>query len=495
MTLPPPALARGGGRHYELSGESMRAPKLKIGDIMRHHVEILDSIYDGILIIDADSIVVYVNPEYLRIVQIEAADILGRPLRSVRPGAMLPEVLKSGRPVEGVYRREGTVEYVVDMSPIVHDGKIVGGISVVKDITEVQRLARELDSFRRSNTRLRSGIRRINAARYTFDDIIYASRNMDSIVKKARAMAASSADVLITGESGTGKEVFAQAMHNVSARARGPFLPLNCATLPPDVIESELFGYADGAFTGARRGGKAGFFEVAEGGTLFLDEVTELSVNAQAKLLRVLEERAVRRVGETQEIPMDIRVIASSNRNMAELVEKKSFRTDLYYRLNALYLELPPLRERERDALLLARLFLSRFTCVPAGEISFSAEASRAVSLYPWPGNIRELRNVMEYSAHAGAGKNIKLTQLPAHIQVLRNGGSTGEAVPEIPPAPEENLRETTLAQAAENAEKSAIRAKLALHGPGLPAKKRAAEELGISLTTLYAKIARYGLK
>jgi PAS domain S-box-containing protein len=471
----------------------MRAPKLKIDDIMRHHVEILDSIFDGILIIDADSIVVYVNPEYLRIVQIEASDILGKPLRSVRPGAVLPDVIKSGRAVEGVYRREGTVEYVVDMSPIIHDGKIVGGISVVKDITEVQRLARELDSFRRSNKRLRSGIRRINAARYTFEDIIYASPVMEKLTETARAMAASSADLLIAGESGTGKEVFAQAMHNVSARARGPFLPLNCATLSPNVIESELFGYADGAFTGARRGGKAGFFEVAEGGTLFLDEVTELSVSAQAKLLRVLEERAVRRVGETSEIPMDIRVIAASNRNLAELVEKKSFRTDLYYRLNALYLELPPLRERDRDALLLARSFFSRFTGIPAGEISIAAEASKAVALYPWPGNIRELRNVMEYAAHAGAGKNIGLEHLPEHIRVLRNSGAAGESGA-APPAPEKDLGELTLAQATEKAEKSAIRAKLTLHGTSLPAKKRAAEELGISLTTLYAKIGKYGL-
>ncbi|CAK7069284.1 MAG: Arginine utilization regulatory protein RocR [Desulfovibrio sp.] len=468
--------------------------------IREHCTEILDSIYDGILIVNAAGIVMYVNPEYLRIVQITASDILGKPLRSVRPGALLPQVVSSGKSVEGAYRREGNIEYVVDMSPIFREGRIVGGISVVKDVTEVQRLSKELERYQRNNKRLRTSIRRINAARYSFDDIVYQSPNMGEVIGKAKAMALSSADVLITGESGTGKEVFAQAIHNASSRSRGPFLAINCATLAPNVIESELFGYADGAFTGARRGGKAGFFEVAEGGTVFLDEVTELSIGAQAKLLRVLQERTVRRVGETDEIPMDVRVITASNRNLPELIEKGLFRNDLYYRLNTLHLDLPPLRERGGDVAALARFFYRRFAGLEEGEGAFSPAAIDALRVYSWPGNVRELRNTVEYAVHMGAEKCVETLHLPNHLVpghlalghsiggVLATAGGDAGAQTAMPPLP------CSLAEIAHHAEKEAIAAKLREHGGSLEAKKRIAVELGVSLTTLYAKIGKYGL-
>lgn len=460
--------------------------------VREHSIGILDSIYDGILIVNADAIVMYVNPEYLRIVQIRAEDIVGRSLRSVRPGARLPEVVATGKSVEGAYRREGDIEYVVDMSPIVREGKIVGGISVVKDVTEVHRLSKELERHQRKNKRLRSSIRRIIAARYTFEDIVYQSGGMGDIVGKAKAMALSPADVLITGESGTGKEVFAQAMHNASARSRGPFLALNCATLSPNIIESELFGYADGAFTGARRGGKAGFFEVAENGTMFLDEVTELSITSQAKLLRVLQERMVRRVGETEEIPMDVRVITASNRNIAELMEKGLFRNDLYYRLNTLHLDLPPLRERGHDVAALARFFFHRFAGLGKGEGEFSPAAIAALYEYSWPGNVRELRNVVEYAVHMGADKRIEAHHLPAHV-LANTAVSKGERAGRGP-LDAGRIRGLNLAEVAAQAEAETIAAHLRTHGRNLEAKKRIAAELGVSLTTLYAKMGKYGL-
>ena len=434
--------------------------------------------------------VIYVNPEYLRIVKIEASDILGKPLRDVRPGAMLPDVVRTGRQVEGAYRREGDVDYVVDMSPIYHDGQIVGGISVVKDMTEVQRLSKELARFQRSNKQLRSSLRQINTARYTFADIVGESPAMKQVLLRAKSMAASSVDILITGESGTGKEVFAQAMHNASPRSRGPFLALNCATLSPNFIESELFGYADGAFTGARRGGKEGFFEVADGGTLFLDEVTELSMEAQAKLLRVLQEKAVRRVGETNEIPMDVRVIAASNRNMPELVSKGLFRGDLFFRINTLHLEVPPLRDRADDIPLLAHFFARQIFTQPEAEIFFAPAALAALCHYPWPGNVRELRNAIEYAAHMGSGDCIVPAQLPVNIFSLPFGPEKESAmlragVPAV-------YEQQSLAAIVAEAEKSAILAKLRQHGESLPAKKLIAAELGISLTTLYAKISKY---
>ena len=465
---------------------------MRFSDLLHEHsIRILDSIFDGILIIDADSTVIYVNPEYLRIVKIEASDIIGKPLRDVRPGAMLPDVVRSGIPVEGAYRREGDVEYVVDMSPFFYEGKVVGGISVVKDITEVQRLSKELARFQRSNKQLRSSLRRINAARHTFADILGTSSVMLEARQKAAAMAASTADILITGESGTGKEVFAQAMHNASPRSRGPFLALNCATLSPNFIESELFGYADGAFTGAKRGGKEGFFEVANGGTLFLDEVTELSTESQAKLLRVLQEKAVRRVGETDEIPMDVRVIAASNRNMVELVANGLFRSDLFYRLNALHLEIPPLRHRGDDILILADFFARKVWKQSAQSCLFAPDAIAALRRYPWPGNVRELRNAIEYATHMGFTERITPSRLPANIVAL-HGVKTGEPVP----APDGAVAATArpLAESLAEMEKKIILAGLNQCGESLLGKKKLAKELGISLTTLYAKISRHGL-
>ncbi len=472
----------------------MEAQDLCFSDILqKHSIRILDSIFDGILIVDADTTVIYVNPEYLRIVRIEAKDIIGKPLREVRPGAMLPDVVRTGRPIEGAYRREGDVEYVVDMSPFYHEGRIVGGISVVKDITEVQRLSKELARFQRSTKQLRSSLRRINSARYTFADIVGESAAMRETMRKARAMAASGADILITGESGTGKEVFAQAMHNASSRSRGPFLALNCATLAPNFIESELFGYADGAFTGAKRGGKEGFFEVADGGTLFLDEVTELSTEAQAKLLRVLQEKAVRRVGETDEIPMDVRVIAASNRNMNELVGKGLFRSDLFFRLNALHLEVPPLRARADDIPLLAAFFARRIWNQPEKDIHFPPPVLTALRRYPWPGNVRELRNAVEYAAHMGGARDtVRPENLPPNILSLPPVKADGETVFALC---EENAAPgLKLADTVAEAEKNAILAGLRRHGESLAAKKGLAAELGISLTTLYAKMSKYGI-
>ena len=455
-------------------------------------IRILDSIYDGILVVDAQSVVTYVNPEYLRIVQIKASDIIGKPLRSVRPGALLPDVVASGLAVEGAYRREGTIEYVVDMSPIINEGKVVGGISVVKDVTEVKRLAEELERFQRSNKQLRSSIRRINTARYTFDDIMFESPVMGQILSRAKNMAVSNAGVLITGESGTGKEVFAQAIHNASSRSRGPFLALNCATLSPSVIESELFGYGDGAFTGAKRGGKAGFFEVAEGGTLFLDEVTELPLHAQAKLLRVLQERTVRRVGETDEIPMNVRVITASNRNIVDLVSKGFFRTDLFYRLNTLCLDLPPLRDRGQDALALALFFFRKFVGLPPDKGSLANGVVTAFLQYPWPGNIRELRNIVEYAVHIGARERMESKHLPQHI--FANPRKEEATQFTIEGDDDSATGSMSLVHIAMKAERDAIAAKLREHGIALESKKRIAKELGVSLTTLYAKINKYSL-
>jgi transcriptional regulator with PAS, ATPase and Fis domain len=378
------------------------------------------------------------------------------------------------------------------MSPIFMDGVIVGGISVVKDVTEIQRLSTSLARFQRNNKQLLSSIRGINASKHTFDDIIHQSAVMARTVEQARAMALSRADIMITGESGTGKEVFAQAIHNTGPRRHFPFLALNCATLAPNVIESELFGYVEGAFTGARRGGRAGFFEVADGGTLFLDEVTELSLGAQAKLLRALQEKTIRRVGDTNERDTDVRVISAGNRNIREMVSRKRFRTDLFYRLNALHLSLPPLRERDGDVHLVAVYFLSKLVGRPMEQLSLSPAVMEAFSRQPWPGNIRELRNIVEYAVHMGAKNRIE----PAHLPEAFSVNAPGEPLDAPARTSASDAAGTrTLTEAVAGVEKESLSRKLRAHGRSLAAKKIIAAELGISLTTLYAKLRKYGLR
>ncbi len=446
-------------------------------------VDVLDAIYDGILIADAENIVLYVNPEYTRITGVLAEAIVGRRLGTVRSGATLPEVIRSGRRRAGVYRREGDTEYIVDMAPICVQGRIMGGISVLKDLTEVQALSTELARL----NRLRRSLGHLHAARYTFADIVGNSPITADVLNRAERMAATDADILILGESGTGKEVFAQSIHNASPRARKPFLALNCATLAPDIIESELFGYTEGAFTGAKRGGKEGFFEVADGGTLFLDEISELSLAGQAKLLRVLQERMVRRVGDTGETPLDLRVIVASNRDLVQQTERGLFRSDLYYRLNVLQLELPPLRRRVGDIALLASFFagtLARGETVPV----FSPCALTALESYTWPGNIRELRNAVEYALHLCAGGVVERVHLPQHVL-------TSSAHPDVTAgALSAGEDRRSLEQVVAEAETRAIAAMLRRHGTDLSAKRQIAADLGISLSTLYAKIERYHL-
>jgi sigma-54 dependent transcriptional regulator, acetoin dehydrogenase operon transcriptional activator AcoR len=437
-------------------------------------LSILDSIYDGILVIDESTVVRYINPEYTRITGVARDQIIGRPLREIRPKAMLPDVMRSGVPVAGVFRQEGEIEYVVDMAPIIVDGVIKGGVSVVKDITEVRRLSSELSKFVKRADRLKKIVHFAYRARYIFDDIIGTSESIKKAVHFSRRAALGTSDILISGESGTGKEVFAQAIHNASGRSQGPFVPVSCAMLAPTLVDSELFGYGEGAFTGAKKEGKVGLFEIADSGTIFLDEIGELPMEMQAKLLRTLQERTVRRIGETKEYPVNVRIIAATNRNLKNMVKEMRFREDLYYRLDVMNIYLPPLRERAGDVKLLAEYFLERYCMRIQRHLKFIPEVSEWLINYNWPGNIRELMNTIEYAASMADDNFIYLENLPETIRpkpVLH-------AVPG-----------GTLADIIRNVERKVIQDRLAFYGSDLESKKKLAAELGISLATLYNKI------
>ena len=439
---------------------------------------LIESIYDGVLIVDTAGQVRYVNQSYLKITGLNESDIVGHPLAKVRPGSVLSQVTKSGEARMGVYRREGNSEYVVDMAPIRHRGQIVGGISTVKEIARIQALSKELEKYVKKNQELASVVSHIYHARYTFQDIVGASPEIRKAVAFAEKIAQCDEDVLICGESGTGKEMFAQAIHNGSSRAHMPFVPVNCPTLHSTLVESELFGYENGAFTGARKGGKVGLFFVADNGTIMLDEIAELPYEMQAKLLRVLQERKVRRIGEAAEQPLNIRVIAVTNKDMLALSKEEKFREDLYYRLNAMTLEVPSLKVRKGDLHLLAEHFLGEWCKRNGRYLTLHASAWEMIDSYDWPGNIRELKHVIEFSAYLSEGSVIHSIRLPQHTSPARP----------TPPGDPNYANPGSLKRIVENTERAVLQSMLKKYGESLEAKKLIAGQLGISLATLYNK-------
>ncbi|MGB9847061.1 MAG: sigma 54-interacting transcriptional regulator, partial [Desulfotomaculales bacterium] len=317
---------------------------------------IIEATQDAISVVDEQGLGILINPAYTLLTGLSEKDVLGKPATvDIAEGeSMHLQVLKTGRAVKNVPMKVGPArrEVLVDAAPIMVNNVIKGSVAVIHDVSEIRRLSEELARARRL-------IRKLEA-RYTFDDIIGVSASLRQAVAQAKEVAATSATVLLRGESGTGKELFAHAIHQASSRRQGPFIRVNCAAIPDSLFESELFGYAEGAFTGSRRGGRQGYFGEAENGTIFLDEISEINLGTQAKLLRVLQEREFTRVGESRPIPVNVRIIAATNANLERLIAQGKFREDLYYRLNVVPMEIPPLRNRREDIIPLTNLFLKQ---------------------------------------------------------------------------------------------------------------------------------------
>ncbi|WP_240688954.1 sigma-54-dependent Fis family transcriptional regulator [Ammoniphilus sp. YIM 78166] len=438
---------------------------------------IIASIHDGVLVIDDKAIVRLINPEYTRITGVKAEHIIGKPLREVRPGSVLVETLEDGKPRAGIYRKEGNYEYVVDMAPIKVGQQVVGAVSICKGLTEVHTLSQELNRHKEKLKQWERKVGSLYQANYSFDQIIGASGGLREVIQMAKKASDSHLPILIMGESGTGKELFAQATHNASPRAERPFIPVNCAAIPSALIESELFGYDEGSFTNAKKGGKVGLFEIADTGTIFLDEIGELSYDLQAKLLRVLQEGTIRKVGETKEKRIDVRVVAATNKDLSQLVEKNLFREDLYYRLNVLTLQLPPLRERKQDIAALVESMLQ-------GHPTFSVtdQTHSLLQRYDWPGNVRELKNAVDHAICMAEGTEV----LPHHLPktMLKSTG--------LPDPLQKQTR--TLKNVVEETERQWIIETLQRYGDDVEEKRLAAEELGVSLATLYNKMKKYDL-
>ncbi|MCL6635411.1 MAG: sigma 54-interacting transcriptional regulator, partial [Peptococcaceae bacterium] len=304
------------------------------------------------------------------------------------------------------------------------------------------------------------------------------SPRIEMLKAVAVKVARSASTVLLLGESGTGKELFAHAIHNASPRCLGPFVRVNCAALPENLLESELFGYQEGAFTGAKKGGKTGKFELADGGTIFLDEIGDMPLNMQAKILRVLQEREIERVGGSRPVKVDVRVIAATNRNLEEMVRKKQFREDLFYRLNVVTMEIPPLRERVEDIPLLVDFFLKKLARrLGCGRKKMSGDALAVLLHHRWPGNIRELENVLERALNIMEGDTVTPACLPYYLVKNDLAGAAGQIGP--------------LKEALEAYEKAILERALALAGGN---KLTAARMLSLSKSTFYEKIQRYNL-
>ncbi|MGE5590488.1 MAG: sigma 54-interacting transcriptional regulator [Bacillota bacterium] len=424
---------------------------------------ILGSVGEGILALDEHNEITLANPEAARLLGYPEEELTGRQISRIAPDLHPARSQDLHGNPQGRVLRHGSLQLVANFFPYPVGERTSGVVITLQDVQQLQR----------AESRVRRALlARGHTARTTLDDIVGASPPMSVVISQARAFAATNSVILITGETGTGKELLAQGVHNASARRSGPFVAINCAALPSTLLDSELFGYVEGAFTDARKGGKMGLFEQAHLGTIFLDEIGELPLEMQGRLLRVLQEREVMRIGGDRIVPVDVRVIAATNVNLVEAVRAGRFRQDLFYRLNVLHLHLPPLRERTQDIPHIARALLSRLAARQHKAVpEVSPEALAALQAYPWPGNVRELENVVERL----------LAVAPARIteEHVRAVGIAQEMAPTVRrPAHQGLTRERVLA-ALEQAGRRRI---------------MAAAILGVSRSTLWRLMREYHL-
>lgn len=350
---------------------------------------LLNVLDDGIIGIDAGGLIYAFNKRAESITGYRKDDVIGKGISDILPEIPFSKVIRSAEPIKAMLIRLNDKDISTTIVPVIVLRKVTGVLAIINEFTEQERNQHKL--------RLQL-LGKGHKAKYRFEDIFGKSEAMLNLKNTAERMAKSDSSVLISGESGTGKELFAQAIHNASRRKDYQFVAVNCAALPENLLESELFGYEEGAFTGARKGGKIGLFELAHKGTLFLDEIGEMAPNIQARLLRVIQEREVMRIGGDRVIKIDIRILAATNKNLKKLVEEGKFRKDLYYRLNVLPLETVPLRERQEDILPLTERIKKELDA----KFELSHEAAKAFVSYKWEGNVRELKNCIEYLAHLG---------------------------------------------------------------------------------------------
>ncbi|SHJ25043.1 PAS domain S-box-containing protein [Dethiosulfatibacter aminovorans DSM 17477] len=440
---------------------------------------VFNTAYDGLIVVDAKGYITMISDAYKSFLGVENENVVGRHVTEIIENTRLHKVAETGVPeVADLQKIKG--DYIVaSRIPVFKNGKVasVVGKIMFRNIDEFEKLYKKIGKIEQQLENYKDELSKINKAKYNFGDIVGRSNEMKRAVNLAKKAAYTNSNVLILGESGTGKELFAHSIHNSSARRNKPFIKVNCAAIPDDLMESELFGYEQGAFTGAKKGGRIGKFEVADQGTIFLDEIGDMPMHMQAKLLRVIQEREVERIGSNKTIKIDVRIIAATNRNIERLIEEKRFRMDLYYRLNVVTIEIPSLRERIDDIDLLCRDFLEKYRVRYYKKVdSISESAIAKLKKYPWPGNVRELENIVERAINILDTETvIKPKHLPSDVSGVFD-------IEDVKPL-KDVLNETEIRTIVQCLEVVSFN------------KSRAARLLGVSRAAFYEKLDKYKIK
>ena len=395
--------------------------KLGTGKIPHHWIEeIINLAGERIVVVDREGVILYINSAYCDFLGTTVEKAIGKPVQDVIENSRMHIVAKTGQKELTALQPINGSDMIANRYPLIIDGELVGAVGTVMFRNpddwllyknKIQHLVEEVNYYK---TKAEKKIK----SKYYFSDLIGNSPSFTAVKKLAERVSNSQSAVLLLGESGTGKELYASAIHNNSTRASFPYVPINCASIPEHLLESELFGYDDGAFTGAKKGGKKGQFQIANRGTIFLDEIGDMPLAMQSKLLRVLQEREILPVGAQKSIPVDVRIIAATHRNLEKMVEEGTFRQDLYYRLNVIKIEIPPLRERKGDIELISIKLLEKLESkFYRRGIKLSAEVVERLNQHKWQGNIRELENVLERSINVLDGDIIEIAHLPLYLR------------------------------------------------------------------------------
>lgn len=447
-----------------------------------------ETAYEGLAVVDRQGIIRIFNDMYSRFVGIPKEDAIGKRADKVIENTRLLTVLKTGVPERSQAHRLQGQDLVVHRLPIWKDGELIGavGMLVYEGISEIYQVIERMKRLEKGELPIEGKVSRDYKLddRIRFEDIHGESHAISEVKKIARKASRTTASVMITGESGVGKEQFARAIHDMGIKKDGPFVSVNCAAIPSELLESELFGYAEGAFTGARSTGKKGKFELAHGGTLFLDEIGDMPLEMQAKILRVLQERKVERVGSNTSIPVDFRLISATNKDLPKLIAEGLFREDLYYRLFVIPLEIPPLRDRKQDLpIIVSETMRQLAETYGVKEKTIDQKVMQLMYRYDWPGNVRELINVLERLFVLSDDEHITLKDVPEMLLYNREKGTVN--------LEEKRIKRNEVLDLAMKKERDEI--ELALQQT-MGNKTEAAKLLGISRATLYNKISRFSI-
>lgn len=439
---------------------------------------ILDATNDSFVYVNKQGVIEMLSRAYADFLNIKVEDAIGKNVKDVIENTRLDIVIKTGKPEIAQIQKIDGKNMIATRIPVFVKGKIAGAIGKVlfRDVDELNALYLKINSIEKELNLYKDEFKRLNKASYGLDNIISQNEKMNKLKDLTDRVANTNSNVLILGDSGTGKELFAHSIHNKSKRRENPFIKVNCGAIPFELLESELFGYEEGAFTGAKKGGKIGKFKAADGGTIFLDEIGELPISMQVKLLSVLQDREIEKIGSVQTEKINVRVVAATNKNLEEMVENGSFRLDLYYRLNVINLKIPPLRERKDDIPLLCDHLIKKISLAENIKVDkISNKALEYLTRYDWPGNVRELENILERAINYLDEETEIMTK---HLPPKVTGMIGMEAV--------KSLKDTM-----DRVEKEVLINSLILSKGN---KTEASKTLGISRTSFYEKLIKHNL-